>query len=149
MDQLKVNQGFMPSHHGFTNGRSCLTNLISSYDKVIRLVGEGKAVDVVCLDFSKAFDIVPHNILEAKVFLGWISIRSSVLGIVWMARPEELWSMELNPVGGWSHMVSPRAWYWDGFYLTSLLMILMRGLSAPSVNLQMTPSWEGLLICLR
>ena len=35
------------------------------------------------------------------------------------------------------------------FYLTSLLMILMRGLSAYSVSLQMTPSWEGMLICLR
>ena len=30
-------------------------------------------------------------------------------------------------------MVSPRARYWGYFYLTSLLMILMRGLSAPSV----------------
>ena len=38
MDQLKVNQGIRPSQHGFTNGRSCLTNLISFYDKVTRLV---------------------------------------------------------------------------------------------------------------
>ena len=34
MDQLKVNQGIRPSQHGFMNGRSCLTNLISFYDKV-------------------------------------------------------------------------------------------------------------------
>ncbi|XP_074995231.1 mitotic-spindle organizing protein 1 isoform X1 [Calonectris borealis] len=39
-------------------GRSCLTNLISFYEQVTRLVDEGKAVDVVCLDFSKAFDTV-------------------------------------------------------------------------------------------
>jgi len=38
MDQLKVNQGIRPSQHGFTNGRCCLTNLISFYDKVTRLV---------------------------------------------------------------------------------------------------------------
>ena len=50
MDQLKVNQGIRPSQHGFMNGRSCLTNLISFYDKVTRLVDEGKAVDVVYLD---------------------------------------------------------------------------------------------------
>jgi len=44
-------------------GRFCLTSLISFYDEVTHLVGEGKAVDVVCLDFSKAFDTVPHSIL--------------------------------------------------------------------------------------
>ena len=67
MDQLKVNQGIRPSQYGFTNGRSCLTNLISFYDKVTRVVDEGKAADVVYLDFSKAFDIVPHNIRVEKL----------------------------------------------------------------------------------
>ncbi|MFV1433843.1 reverse transcriptase domain-containing protein, partial [Klebsiella pneumoniae] len=63
MDQLKVNQGIRPSQHGLTNGRSCLTNLISVYDKVTHLVDEGKAVDVDYQDFSKAFSTVPHSIL--------------------------------------------------------------------------------------
>ena len=49
------------------NGRSCLTNLISFYDKVTRLVDEGKAVDVVYLDSSKASDTVPHSILVEKL----------------------------------------------------------------------------------
>ncbi|PKU44720.1 rna-directed dna polymerase from mobile element jockey-like [Limosa lapponica baueri] len=53
MWHMQDNLVIMHSQHGFMKGRSCLTNLISFYDKVTRLVAEGKAVDIVYLDFSR------------------------------------------------------------------------------------------------
>ncbi|KAK4831715.1 LOW QUALITY PROTEIN: hypothetical protein QYF61_018767 [Mycteria americana] len=64
---LKNNAIIRHSQHGFTKGKSRLTNLISFYDKVTHLVGEGKAMDIVLLGFSKAFDAVPHSILLEKL----------------------------------------------------------------------------------
>jgi len=48
---VQDNQATRPTQHGFMKGGSCLTKLISFYDKVVLSMDEGKAVDVVCLDF--------------------------------------------------------------------------------------------------
>ena len=132
------------------NGRSCLKNLISFYDKVTRLADEGKAVNVVYLDFSKAFDAVPHNILVEKLAAHGLDGGT----LLWVKRwlDGRAQRAVVNGVkSSWQPVMSgvPRACYWGSFYLTSLLTILTRGWGAPSVSLWTTPSWEGMLIFQR
>ena len=55
------------SQHCFSKGKSCLTNLLSFYRKVFETIDEGDEYDIVYLDFSKAFDRVPHRKLLKKV----------------------------------------------------------------------------------
>ena len=55
------------SQHGFVPHRSCLTNLLEYLETVTALLDEGHSVDVFYLDFSKAFDRVPHQRLLAKL----------------------------------------------------------------------------------
>ncbi|GAB0179789.1 mitochondrial enolase superfamily member 1 [Grus japonensis] len=62
--------------------KSCLPNLIAFYDDMTGWVDEGRAVDVVYLDFSKAFDTVSHNILTGKLRKSSGVPQGSVLGPV-------------------------------------------------------------------
>ena len=55
------------SQHGFTKGRSCLTNLLEFFEEVTKLLDSGQPVDVIYLDFAKAFDKVPHIRLLTKI----------------------------------------------------------------------------------
>ena len=49
--------------HGFFSGRSCNTQLLEVYHNIGEFLDKGFQTDVIYLDFSKAFDSVPHSIL--------------------------------------------------------------------------------------
>ena len=55
------------SQHGYSKGKSCLTNLLTFYRKVFETIDKGDEYDIVYLDYSKAFDRVPHRRLLSKV----------------------------------------------------------------------------------
>ena len=55
------------SQHGFRKGRSCQTNLLEFMNQLTKWLDEGRSIDVVYLDFAKAFDKVDHGRLRAKL----------------------------------------------------------------------------------
>jgi ribonuclease P/MRP protein subunit RPP40 len=55
------------SQHGFTARKSCLTNLLVYLEYVTTQTDLGYPVDVIYLDFQKAFDKVPHVRLVNKI----------------------------------------------------------------------------------
>ncbi|CAM5130961.1 unnamed protein product [Natator depressus] len=65
------------SQHGFCKGRSYFTNLLEFFEGVNKHVDKGNPVDIVYLDFQKAFDKVPHQRLLCK--LSCHGIRGKIL----------------------------------------------------------------------
>jgi len=55
------------NQHGFTKGRSYLAKLDTFHDDITASVDKGRAIDVICLEFTKGFDAVPHNVLLSKL----------------------------------------------------------------------------------
>ena len=66
--------------HGFVNKKSCLTNLLETFDTIMRILEEGDAVDVLYFDFQKAFDTVPHYRLITK--LEKLGIKGKLLELI-------------------------------------------------------------------
>ena len=66
---LEMNNLIGDSQHGFRNKCSCLTSLVDFFAQVIDTydMDNNKAIDLVYLDFKRAFDKVPHERLMVKV----------------------------------------------------------------------------------
>ena len=53
--------------HGFMKGFSTTTQLLQVYDEINAIIDNRGQVDTVFLDFSKAFDSIPHDLLIHKI----------------------------------------------------------------------------------
>ena len=55
------------SQHGFLKARSCLTNMLCVFEEITKWIDEGSPIDIIYLDFQKAFEKVPHQRLLFKL----------------------------------------------------------------------------------
>jgi len=67
VDHLERSRLIKSTQHGFHKGGSCLSNLQEFLDKVTDSLDNHDSVDIIYLDFAKAFDKVPHHRMLRKV----------------------------------------------------------------------------------
>ena len=67
VSHMESNNLFAEEQHGFIAGRSCTTQLLEFMEEITEALDRGDDVDVIYLDFAKAFDKVPHQRLLAKL----------------------------------------------------------------------------------
>ena len=67
VDFLVKNKLLNSSQHGFLKARSCLTNMLCFLEEITKWLDLGSPVDIIYLDFQKAFDKVPHQRLLLKL----------------------------------------------------------------------------------
>lgn len=134
------------SQHGLTRGRSWLTNLFFLYNKVICSIDAGWAVDIVYLDFSKAFDVVLHNHLSEKLTCYGLD-RWSILWVGdWLTSHTQRLAVN-NSFSNWQPVTSavPKDCSWVQHCLMSLQVVWTLGSRALWWSLQTTPKCVGSL----
>ena len=67
VDHMTSNNLFSNTQHGFISGRSCITQLLEYIEDLTEAIDNGEDVDMIYLDFCKAFDKVPHRRLVYKL----------------------------------------------------------------------------------
>lgn len=63
----KIKDQLYHLQHGFVKGRSTVTQLLSVFHEVSSVLDNAGQVDMIYLDFSKAFDSVSHSLLLHKL----------------------------------------------------------------------------------
>ena len=76
-----INNNLISEHqHGFVPGRSCTTQLLEAMDQWTNILDDNGSIDIVYMDYMKAFDSVPHRRLLLK--LSSSGVKANVLSWV-------------------------------------------------------------------
>jgi hypothetical protein len=67
MKHLDIHKILTDSQYGFRARRSCETQLLETLDDITKRAANNKQIDIILLDFSKAFDKVPHKRLKSHL----------------------------------------------------------------------------------
>ena len=132
------------NQHGFRSRRSCLTQLMENYDKILNMVEKGNNVDVIYLDFAKAFDKVDHGILCHKLKNNLVLVGKWGLGSIIFSVTENKF---ITANGATSTISQVICSVHQGTVLGPILFLILIGdinkiLTAMSLLLQMTQEFS-------
>ena len=68
MDHMEQNNLFSPYQHGFIPGKSCITQLLEILEEITDALDQGYDIDIIYVDYTKAFDKIQHNRLPKKLW---------------------------------------------------------------------------------
>ena len=67
IEHLHLNNLESKHQHGFMQKKSCQSNLLETFEECTRAIDEGYNLDIIYLDYKKAFDTVPNKRLLSKL----------------------------------------------------------------------------------
>ena len=105
VDHLVTYQLIISSQYGFMSNKSCTTNLLEFLETITKCFDAGEPMDLIYLDFSKAFDKVPHKRLLRK--MESLGIKGNILRWVkaWLTNRRQCTVLN-GSSSGWADVLS-------------------------------------------
>ena len=113
---LAGNNILIDQQHGFRQRFSCETQLISAINDWAKCINSRSQTDVILLDFSKAFDSIPHQRLLLKLDYYGICGNTAAWIKVFLGNRSQVVSVNDTPALGLYLLLYPKAQYLDLFY---------------------------------